>query len=309
MEFRQIRYFRMVSELGSFTKAAHELGVSQPSLSKQIRLLEGQLDAVLLIRDGRGVKLTAAGAELYERLVEIEDKLTQAKSVVTRLGAGANTISIGSTGLVGTEFLSDLVRAISAQHPAAEIRLIEGYSQQIAAWLHSGRLDIALLYGAKASQQAEELMHIEQDLFLIAGAEGDVSLDEPLGIAGLAGQPLIAFDQPSRLRDRFERAAGAAGVELRFRHAIDSFAVIRDLVIRGEGVAGLPFSAVAADVEAGRMQAHQIGGPHMQLDLKLMASRRSGLGREIYEVCNLLRDLLAGRCGSGRWKGCRILKG
>ena len=306
MEFRQIRYFRVVAEAGSFTRAAHELGISQPSLSKQIRQLEAQLDAVLLIRDGRGVKMTAAGAELYDRLVEVDEKLKDAKSAVARIGASVNTISIGATGLVGTEFLTDMVEAIATRYPQSEVRLVEGYSEQIAAWLHSGRLDIALLYGGKASQQAEELLFIAQDLYLVTAATAAPSAQGPIDFAQLVDQPLIAFDQPSRLRARFERAAETVGVSLEFRHAIDSFAVIKEMVARGEGVIGLPFSAVAAEVQADRLHTRPINGPQMQLGLKLMASRRSGLGREIYDYCDLLRALLTERCDTGQWEGCWI---
>lgn len=308
MELRQIKYFRTVSELGSITSAAHELGISQPSLSKQIRTLEAQLDVILLVRDGRGVKLTPAGAELYERLVEIDDKLSEAISTVSRHGERSTTVSIGSTGLVGTAFLTDMAQAISRGWPDAEIRLVEGYSQQVAAWLQSGRLDIALLYGGKASQQVEEILTVEQDLYLIekAGASDVTCAD--IGFATLAEHPLIAFDQPSRLRARFERAAEATGTSLIFRHAIDSFSVIKDMVRRGDGAIGLPYSAVAEEIAAGLMQARRIIGPHMQLDLKLVASRRSGLGREVYDICAILEDILSERCASGEWQGCRMSK-
>ncbi len=305
MEFRQIRYFRVVSEMGSFTQAAHELGLSQPSLSKQIRQLEAELDVALLVRDGRGVKLTAAGAELYERLVEIDEKLNDAKAAVASLSAHANTIAIGATGLLGTEFLTDVVEAVSSRYPASQIRLVEGYSQQIAAWLQSGRLDIALLYGGGDNPQAEQLMSVVQDLYLVSAPAAD---DGPIDFADIAGHPLIAFDQPSRLRARFERAAEEMGVSLRFCHAIDSLPVIKEMVQRGDGTIGLPFSAVAPDVYAGKMLVRPIIGPHMQLDLRVLASRRSGLGREIYAVFDIIRDLLENRCQSGKWLGSRVAK-
>jgi LysR family nitrogen assimilation transcriptional regulator len=305
MEFRQIRYFRVVSEMGSFTQAAHALGLGQPSLSKQIRQLEAELDVALLVRDGRGVRLTAAGAELYDRVADIDDRLSAAVAAVAQLGSHARTISIGAASLLGPAFLADVVAAVGARYPQSEIRLVEGYSQQVAAWLQSGRLDIALLYGGHDSPQVEDLLGVVQDLYLVS-SPGAVSA--PVELAEMSRERLIAFDRPSQLRARFERAAQDAGVILHFVHAIDSVPVIKEMVMRGVGVIGLPFSTVADEVVAGHLQARQIVGPHMQLELRVLTSRRSGLGREIYTVFDILRDLLEDRCRSGRWRGSRLAK-
>ena len=66
MNFKQLEYFVHVAELGSFSKAAIELDVAQPALSRQVRLLETDLRVTLLQRTGRGVLLTEAGKRLYD---------------------------------------------------------------------------------------------------------------------------------------------------------------------------------------------------------------------------------------------------
>ena len=72
MENRQLLYFTRIVELGSFTKAAAELRIAQPSLGQQVRNLEEELGTALLVRHSRGVKPTEAGAVLFEHASRIE---------------------------------------------------------------------------------------------------------------------------------------------------------------------------------------------------------------------------------------------
>ena len=79
MNLRQLEYFVHVAELGSFSKAALVLGVAQPALSRQVRALETELRETLLLRDGRGVRLTDAGTRLFEHSVGILQMVSRAR--------------------------------------------------------------------------------------------------------------------------------------------------------------------------------------------------------------------------------------
>ncbi len=80
MNLRQLESFVRVAELGSFSKAARLVGIAQPALSRQVRLLETDLRESLLLRNGRGVSLTPAGRRLFEHGVQILQQVTQARA-------------------------------------------------------------------------------------------------------------------------------------------------------------------------------------------------------------------------------------
>ena len=90
MDFREIRYFAQIATAGSFSLAAKELRVAQPALSRQIRKLEQELGVDLLVRHGRGVRLTGAGSILLERA---EQMIHLLRNTGDEVRANANTVS------------------------------------------------------------------------------------------------------------------------------------------------------------------------------------------------------------------------
>ncbi|HWF04737.1 MAG TPA: LysR family transcriptional regulator, partial [Candidatus Angelobacter sp.] len=88
MEIHQLRYFYAVARAGSFTRAAEELGIAQPSLSQQIRVLEKKIGTPLFERLGRSVKLTAFGEALLQPALSILQQVTMAENSLANLQAG-----------------------------------------------------------------------------------------------------------------------------------------------------------------------------------------------------------------------------
>ena len=92
MENRQLWYFTRIVELGSFTKAAAELRIAQPSLGQQVRNLEDELGTALLVRHSRGVKPTEAGAVLFQHASRILDDIVVAAASATRRSGGNRSV-------------------------------------------------------------------------------------------------------------------------------------------------------------------------------------------------------------------------
>src|SRR5260221_13596681 len=88
MEIHQLRYFCAVARTGSFTRAAEQLGIAQPSLSQQIRVLEKQVSTPLFERLGRSVRLTAYGEALYQPALAILQQVTEAQAAIFELQQG-----------------------------------------------------------------------------------------------------------------------------------------------------------------------------------------------------------------------------
>lgn len=92
MELRQLRYFVAVARERNITKAAQQLNMAQPPLSRQIQMLEDELGVPLLLRSSRPVKLTEAGRVFYEQALQILGRIDQMKAATRRVGLNQNKI-------------------------------------------------------------------------------------------------------------------------------------------------------------------------------------------------------------------------
>jgi hypothetical protein len=136
MNLTQLRYFVRVAEMGSFSKAAIELDVAQPALSRQVRLLETDLHVTLLQRTGRGVLLTDAGKRLFDHAVGILQLVAHARE---DLGANRDEatgrIVVGLPPSMGRMLTLPLVDAFRQHVPKERLAIVEGLSAaSISGW-------------------------------------------------------------------------------------------------------------------------------------------------------------------------------
>ena len=142
MELRHLRYFVAVAEELHFRRAAERLHMSQPPLSQQIRQLEEEVGAVLLLRNQRKVELTAAGAAFLVRAREILDAVEDAARQARRVQRGeVGRLAVGFVGSAMYSFVPELLRAFREDKPDVGLRLHElGTTEQLRQ-LEDGRLD------------------------------------------------------------------------------------------------------------------------------------------------------------------------
>src|SRR5258706_7748140 len=126
MDFKRLGYFLHIAELGSLTKASEQLNIAQPSLSRQVRLLEEELGVDLFIRRRRGMVLTEAGELLHTRITGPLRQIGHAFYEVRALpkGGGGNVL-LGMPPTVVNILARPLVRAIAATAPKIALRIID----------------------------------------------------------------------------------------------------------------------------------------------------------------------------------------
>ena len=146
MELRHLRYFVAVAEELHFRRAAERLHMSQPPLSQQIRQLEEEVGATLLLRNQRKVELTAAGAAFLVRAREILDAVEDAARQARRVQRGeVGRLAVGFVGSAMYSFVPELLRAFREQAPDIALRLHElGTTEQLRQ-LEDGRLDVGFV--------------------------------------------------------------------------------------------------------------------------------------------------------------------
>jgi len=146
MELQQLRSFVAIVGRMSFSRAAEDLNLSQPSLSRQIRELEAQLGAPLFNRERRAISLTAAGAAFVPAaratLAEAERGRRAVREV---LGARGGSLAIGSSPQTAATVLAPLLGRWRREHPGVEVRVVEDDAASIVAMLGDGRLDLGVV--------------------------------------------------------------------------------------------------------------------------------------------------------------------
>jgi DNA-binding transcriptional LysR family regulator len=214
VNFEQLRSFVEVARFGSFTRAAEELYLAQPSLSRQIAALEQSLRAELFHRSRGGSTLTAAGESL---LPLARRMLADAESVRRELaelaGLERGRVRLGATPTLCISLAAEVLSAFHAQHPAIELHLSEQGSRRLLDELASGELDLALITTSDATT-AERFtvtpLLVEELVVVSSAALPPVTTRDTIGLAEVAGLPQIVFSSSYDLRSATDAAFRAA---------------------------------------------------------------------------------------------------
>ncbi|WP_162939734.1 LysR family transcriptional regulator [Neorhizobium sp. NCHU2750] len=140
VELKQIRYFVSVAKHKSFSKAATELLIAQPAISRQVQLLEEELGTKILFRTTRGVELTSTGEEVYRKglaILESADEL--ARSVKSQAERPQGKVSIGIPPSCTELFAPLIVEHCQDWLPGVELRIIEGMTVFLEGFLAAGQ--------------------------------------------------------------------------------------------------------------------------------------------------------------------------
>jgi len=144
MELRQLRYFAAVAEAGSFTAAAAQLRLSQPSLSAAVARLETEFGVALLTRTGRGVAPTAAGRHLLRTGMHVLGEADDLAAALRRFGEGvAGTLTIAAAPVLMWHRIPTLLRAFAGETPDVEVRLLDPPPWQAIELLRQRAADLA----------------------------------------------------------------------------------------------------------------------------------------------------------------------
>lgn len=192
MTILQVNYFLAAAAAGSLTQAAEELGISQPTLSEQIRKLEQSVGVALFTRAKQGLTLTEAGQRFMPHARKVSRDYTAAMDSVSGIrDRQEGTVAFGMFNS-GQYVLSGLVPAFRAQYPNIHVRIIGSNSAQVADLVRAGRIEagvVALPIDARGLTMSDVLWSCEAAYFHTKPA-----LTEPVTIEGLLQRPLVLPD-------------------------------------------------------------------------------------------------------------------
>lgn len=296
MNLTQLRYFVRVAEMGSFSKAAIELDVAQPALSRQVRLLETDLHVTLLQRTGRGVLLTEAGKRLYDHAVSILQLVAHAREDIgANRDVATGRIVVGLPPSTGRMLTLPLVDAFKQHLPKARLAVVEGLSAHITEWISTGRVDLGLVHNPDANPAIETTHVLEEPLCLVSAAKGAPRKPAPLPFAELVRMPLVLPEPSHAIRKLLETQAVLAGLKLNIAYEVSSVSAILELVRSGHGHAVLAPSAIAASGQASAFRMRPLTDRVLSSTLCLAVSAHKPATPLLKQATRLLRELVLAR--------------
>jgi LysR family nitrogen assimilation transcriptional regulator len=299
MELKHLESFVAVVDGGSFSRAAAALNLSQPSLSRQIALLETELGQRLLQRTGRGVAPTAAGEALLVHARAMLDASRRALDELRDLKSNpSGRVVVGMPPRVALGLSAPLVRGFRERFPQATITVLEGLSLGLRESLIGGRLDLALLFDPQPSSQLKCEPLMRERLMLVAPPGS--RLPPRAGLASLANYPMVLPSAPNAIRSLVDRHLAPRGIELQVLAEVGAVQTVMTLVAQGMGCTILPESALAASPEGRRLPQAPIGPPAIWNALVLAIPLARPGSRLIRETAQLLRELDFRRAVNGK---------
>lgn len=289
MQLQQLRYFVAVADERHFTRAAAQLGVAQPTLSKQIHSLERDIGAPLLDRTRGAVTLTPAGAALLPIARRVlADVETARREVQELVGLRRGRVRLGATPSLSTSLVAWVLPRFRAAHPGIDLHVEESGSQDLVRHLTEGNLDLALVilppHGIDPALRAEPILR--EDL-VVASASPLPAAAEGMPITELRHRPLVMFRQGYDLRDATLNACHAAGFAPAFAVEGGEMDAVLSFVAAGLGVAVVP-----SMVLAGRPGLHStpLAPPGIQRTVAIAERRES---TPTHAAAALRREILA----------------
>ena len=246
LELSQVRCFVAVAEELHFSRAAERLNMTQPPLSRQIRLLEHQVGTQLLERTSRSVRLTAAGKAFFPEAVNILRMVEEAAATARRVAKGERgSLAIGYTAAFGYGVMPEMTRLLREAAPGISLTLKELVSSAQLEALDSGKLDIGLLRPHPEHGELETVALARESLLLaIPEREADRWPAEPT-LDCLDGRPFLMYS-PYEAHYFYQLVSTlfeAAGVQPEIIEYISQVHTMLALVNSGLGVALIPEAA------------------------------------------------------------------
>jgi LysR family transcriptional regulator, hydrogen peroxide-inducible genes activator len=245
LEIHQLRYFCAIVRAGSFTRAAEQLGIAQPSLSQQIKRLEKNLGSTLFERLGRSVRLTASGEGLHQMALAILQQVAEAESRIAALNEGYATLRIGVIPTIMPYFIARRVGDFTRRFPRVNLQFREETTSQLVQTLQAGEIDLAVvsLPLPKADIVCSELFR--EELLLVVPRKHPLSGHPPVNLRDLRNERLLLLKEGHCLRDDVLTACTRAKAELRSVFETNQMESIFELVRSGFGLSLVPEMALS----------------------------------------------------------------
>jgi len=260
MKFTQLRSFHAVARAGSFTGAARDLNVSQPTVTEQVRELEATYGIELFNRAHRKAKLTAVGRSLFEITQRLFGIVGETEAFLRAAGDyGAGHLRVSS---VVPFFIVEILTAFRRRFPRVKVSVSTGNSASTLKSLLAYESDVGVLSDHDPDHRLYTQIHDSHAIVAIVNRDHPWAERDGIRLGEMDGQPVVLREEGSNTRRAFEAAAIGDGVSPDVVLEIGSGEAVREAVAEGHGIGVYGAKALPGDP---RLKAL----PFMDADIRL----------------------------------------
>ncbi|HLU03456.1 MAG TPA: LysR family transcriptional regulator [Advenella sp.] len=286
------RFFVVIAQLGSLTRAAAFLDSNQSLLSRQLNALERECGIRLFNRTGRGVALTETGTLIFDRVVAL---LKDAEQLDQRLQdyvkAPVGKVTFACFGSIGATLAARLYADLRKDAPGVSLCYMEGNVGQIEAWLADGRADIGIMYRYADVLPEHEFELAAVDSYLVGSAADPLTARAEVQFSELRDLSFVLPGAPNELRSTMESLARDIGFSIPVSMETNSLTLMKLMVAQKGLHTTLPIHSVLEDIADGRLQASRIVNPPIKRVVSMAISKSKGPSRTVSLVSTRLFDL------------------
>jgi DNA-binding transcriptional LysR family regulator len=296
MDTRQLAAFCAVVERKSFSRAAEQLGLSQPAVSLQIAALEKRVGRRLLDRSGRRVEPTEAGSVLYrraQRLLQLEEQLLD--EITDGEGELAGTIEIGASTGPGENVVPLLLCEFQRENPGVHVTLSISDTQTVVDRVADREVELGVV-GAARRHRSVVFEPLFRDEVVLACPPSHPFANRTVAVDELRTQPLIVMQEGAGVRQVIEDELRRAGTRLRdldVRLELGLQESVKSAVVAGYGVSFISRSAVESELAAGTVAAARVEGLEPAREISLVRASGRALTRAAEAFVAFARERLA----------------
>lgn len=306
-DLRAFANFITIVDLGSVSRAAERIGLTQSALSQQVAALEAEFCGRLLHRTPKGVIATDAGAVLYRHFKAVLHHVEIARhDVASSGGEPAGTVSVGMPASAAEILAAPLFDAVRARLPNVNLR-INGLANRFLIDLVRGNtVDFALIIGATTEKGLTCMPVAAERVFVMMGPGSRLDYGggaiDPLELA--AGEFILPC-HPHSIRTLLDEELAIAGTRITVAGEMDCHSALVALTATGRYESILPWSAIHRAVAAGIIHARPIA--RLERRLNVCVSDGTPMSTAATAVQTLMLDLVGTLVRSGKWCGVALI--
>ena len=290
MLLSQLEGFVEIARRGSVSRGAEALFVTQPALTARLKSLESQVGAQLFVRTGRGVRLSEAGHAFLPYAQRALEAVSEGHRLVGEVArGGAGELALGAAPAVSTYVLPAILERFHLEHPNVRLAVRTGHSEEVLDLVLHEQVQIGLVRALR-HPEIESVPLYEDELVLVANPAHRFAAAGEIAVEEMSEEQLILFDRTSSYHDLTSAFFREAGVVPRGVMELDNIDATKKMVRQGLGVALLPHTAVAEELEAGTLRSVTIADA-VPVRRRIVAIRRRDAGPPAGVVAALLATL------------------
>ncbi|MFK2826622.1 LysR family transcriptional regulator [Bacillus sp. B190/17] len=295
MDIRHLHYFLKVAQHKSFTKAAQDLYITQPTISKMIKSVEEELGVVLFNRFGKQVELTDAGQMILAQAQDIVNSFQNLSSELEDLmKLKKGHIRIGLPPMVGSSFFPKVLGKFREQYPNITIQLVEDGAKKVEADIEKGILDIGVVLLPTNEEVFHSFSLVKEKLMLLVHPSHMLVNRESVSLSELTQESFVFFRKDFALHDRIIAECVRAGFQPRVVYESSQWDFISEMVAANLGIAFLP-EPICRELDAERIRILPLIEPVIPWHLTMIWRKDRYLSFAAREWIRFTQDLFKRR--------------